>query len=60
MCSSQRSQAFGLATTTGRLQVGGGYTDYKCNHSGTEPQKKQNKKIYAHVNEHHWRKANHV
>ena len=22
--------------------------------------KKQNKKIYAHVNEHHWRKANHV
>ena len=26
MCSSQRSQAFELATTTERLQVGGGYT----------------------------------
>ena len=25
-CSSQRSQAFELATTTERLQVGGGYT----------------------------------
>ena len=25
-CSSQRSQAFKLATTTERLQVGGGYT----------------------------------
>ena len=26
VCSSQRSQAFELATTTERLQVGGGYT----------------------------------
>ena len=26
MCSSQRSQAFELATTTEQLQVGGGYT----------------------------------
>ena len=26
MCSNQRSQAFELATTTERLQVGGGYT----------------------------------
>ena len=26
MCRSQRSQAFELATTTERLQVGGGYT----------------------------------
>ena len=26
MCSSQRRQAFELATSTERLQVGGGYT----------------------------------
>ena len=29
MCSSQRNQAFELATTTERLQVGGGYTILK-------------------------------
>ena len=31
MCSSQKRQVFELATTTERLQVGGGYT-YKKEH----------------------------
>ena len=31
MCSSQRNQAFELATTTERLQVGGGYTVHAFN-----------------------------
>ena len=31
MCSSQRSQAFELATTTERLQLSGGYTVHAFN-----------------------------